>query len=351
MIPGKPGDACLPLRGGSVARGALHFRIEKLGVSLGAGGGITQGTELSIRGMLASGISVNGKITDRNLPLGAASSEALSELDRVYVELRGNSWNAEMGDLQWENRGPVPWRQDVTGFSAGIFPGESFDLSGGFGTTGSQRRRSAFLTEEGLQGPYTFAPEGGVTPGSERLFLDGERLSRGSGADYEMDYAAGLVTFTTRRLIRQDQRVEVSYYRLGDGFRKNVARGETGFRFSEGLSLGFSGFSRGDDTGAPLGFIITDEIEEALGAAGENPEDAWIDGGKYVGENNGSYTLDSLSRYVWTGPGEGDWTVEFQRPPSGGGDYIYSSALGGMPGLARARAPTSPEGICPSPHP
>lgn len=48
-----------------------------------------------------------------------------------------------------------------------------------------------------------------------------------------------------------------------------------------------------------------------------------------MGENNGSYTLDSLSRYVWTGPGEGDWTVEFQRPPSGGGDYIYSSALGG----------------------
>ncbi len=37
-----------------------------------------------------------------------------------------------------------------------------------------------------------------------------------------------------------------------------------------------------------------------------------------MGENNGSYTLDSLSRYVWTGPGEGDWTVEFQRPPSGG---------------------------------
>lgn len=312
-----------------VPEGLYISGSKKLGVSIGSGGGITQGTELSIQGILAPGITVNGRISDRDIPLGAASSEVLSELDRVYVELQGESWNVEMGDLQWEREGPVPWRNDLTGFHAGVIPVEDIDLSGGFGTTGSERRRSVFLTQEGVQGPYSFSEEGGVTPGSERLFLDGERLQRGTGADYEVDYAAGLVTFTTKRLIRRDQRVEISYYREGDGFRKNISRGDAVYHLTQGISLGFNGFSRGDDTDAPLGFVMTDEIEDVLRNAGEDPAEAWIDGGRYVGDGNGSYTLDSLSRYIWEGPGLGDWTVEFQRPPEGTGDYVYDSAAGG----------------------
>ncbi len=306
---------------------------KRLGVSLGSGGGISQGTELSIEGMLAPGITVNGRITDRDLPLGASSSEALSELDKVYLAVDGVTWNAEIGDLDWESTGPVSWRTEVSGFSAGVIPSDRFDISAGYGTTGSERQKAVFLTEEGLQGPYTFAPGGSVTSGSERVFLDGERVQRGSGSDYEIDYAAGLITFTTRRLIRRDQRVEISWYREGDGFRKDLGRFETTFQPFENVSTGFTWFSRGDNTGVPLGFIMTDDVEEALRNAGENPSDAWIDGGTYVGDNNGSYTLDSLLRYTYAGLLLGDWSVEFQRPPDGHsghtGDYIYDSATGG----------------------
>lgn len=331
--PLETGEACVmpSFRFGAdpVPEGLFISGSKKLGVSVGSGGGISQGTELSIQGLLAPGITIDGRISDRDLPLGASSSEALSELDKVYVELSGGSWNAEMGDLEWEGTGPVPWRSEVAGFHAGMKPFENLETSGGYGTTSADRRRTVFLTEEGVQGPYSFAEDGGVTPGSERLFLDGERLQRGSGADYEIDYAGGFVTFSTGRLIRRDQRVEISYYRQGDGFRKSVATGETAFELGAGLVLGVNGFTRGDDTGAPLGFVMTDEIEEVLANAGEDPSEAWIDGGRYVGEGNGSYSLDSLSRYSWEGPGLGDWTVEFQKPPDGPGDYVYDSGAGG----------------------
>ncbi len=312
-----------------IPEGLFISGSKRLGVSVGSGGGISQGTELSIEGMLAPGIAINGKITDRDLPLSSSSSEALSDLDKVYIAVDGSTWNAEMGDLEWERSGSVPWRTEVSGFSAGVIPGNRFDFSGGYGTTGSERQKIVFLTEEGLQGPYTFAPGGGVTTGSERVFLDGERIRRGSGADYEIDYAAGLITFTTKRLIRRDQRVDISWYREGDGFRKDLTRLETVIEPLENLSIGFTGFSRGDNTGVPLGFVMTDEVEAALRNAGESPSDAWIDGGTYVGENNGSYTLDSLSRYSWAGLLMGDWNVEFQIPPEGSGDYIYDSATGG----------------------
>ncbi len=312
-----------------VPEGLYISGSKRLGVSVGSGGGISQGTELSIQGILAQGITINGKITDRDLPLGTSSSEALSDLDKVYIGLDGGSWDAEMGDLDWESRGAVPWRSEVTGFNAGVRPGEYLDLSGGYGTTGSERQKIVLLTEEGLQGPYTFATGGGVTPGSEQVFLDGSRLQRGAGADYEIDYAGGLITFTTQRLIRRDQRVDVSWYREGDGFRKDLTRLETILDPFEGFSVGFSGFSRGDNVDVPLGFVMTDEVQEALENAGENLSDAWVDGGTFVGENNGSYTLDSLSHYSWTGLLQGDWSVEFSRPPEGQGDYIYDSATGG----------------------
>ncbi|MCK5786873.1 MAG: hypothetical protein KAH54_09995 [Candidatus Sabulitectum sp.] len=312
-----------------IPEGLFISGSKRLGVSVGSGGGISQGTELSIEGILAPGITINGKITDRDLPLGSSSSEALSDLDKVYIAIDGGTWNAEMGDLDWEREGSVPWRSQVSGFSGGVSPVDAFDLSGGYGTTGSQRQKAVFLTEEGLQGPYIFAPGGGVTPGSERVFLDGAGMQRGSGADYEMDYAAGLITFTTARLIRRDQRVDISWYREGDGFRKDLTRLETDIIPFENFSFGFTGLSRGDNTGVPLGFIMTDEVEDALRNAGEDPSDAWIDGGTYVGDNNGSYTLDSLSRYSWAGIQQGDWSVEFQTPPEGAGDYIYDSSVGG----------------------
>jgi len=312
-----------------VPEGLYISGSKRLGVSVGSGGGISQGTQLSIEGLLAPGITIDGRITDSDLPLGTSSSEALSDLDRVYVGLRGSAWNAEMGDLDWESEGSVPWRSRISGFGAGVSPSDEIDLSGGYGTTGSERQKAVFITEEGLQGPYTFAPSGGVTSGSERVFLDGVRLQRGSGADYEIDYASGLITFSTGRLIRRDQRVDISWYREGDGFRKDLARIDTSFGILPDLSLGFTGFSRGDNTGVPLGFVMTDQVEEALGNAGENPLDAWVPGGSYVGEGNGSYTLDSLSRYLWAGPLQGDWSVEFQAPPGAPGDYIYNSATGG----------------------
>ncbi|MCD6586941.1 MAG: hypothetical protein J7K88_00160, partial [Candidatus Fermentibacteraceae bacterium] len=312
-----------------VSEGLFISGSKRLGVSVGSGGGISQGTELSIEGILAPGISINGRITDRDIPLGASSSEALADLDKVYIALDGGQWNAEMGDLDWESQGAVAWRSEVSGFGGEIHPVQFFDLSGGYGTTGSERRKTVFLTEEGLQGPYNFASGGGVTPGSEQVFLDGVRLNRGSGADYEIDYPSGSVTFTTKRLIRRDQRVDISWYREGDGFRKNLGRVETVFEIGEETSFGFSGFSRGDDIDVPLGFVMTDEVEQALESAGDNPSDAWIDGGTYVGEDNGSYTLDSLERYQWAGVKQGDWSVEFQAPPDGQGDYIYDSATGG----------------------
>ena len=317
---------------GPSGEGLYISGVKRLGVSLGSEGGLVQGTRISLDGIIAPGVAVRGSITDESLPLGSASSEALAELDRVNLLVEGNAWSAELGDMEREEAGeglsPVRYRRSVSGFYGTASPSGPAGIGAGYGVTGARRYNTVFLTQEGVQGPYRFAPSG-VTPGSERVYLDGQLLQRGSGADYTVDYPGGSITFTPSRLIRMDQRVEVSCYREGDGFRRGILAGDLSWG-DEGFSIGSRLFREGDDTRAPLGFVMSPEAREALENAGENPEDAWIDGGVYLGEGKGAYTLDSLDRFVYRGPGGGDWAVDFQRPPQGDGDYIYDSVLGGF---------------------
>lgn len=305
--------------------------VKRLGVSLGSGGGLVQGTRLSLDGTLAPGVNVRGAITDESLPLGTASSEAVSELDRVNLLVEGSSWSTELGDMERERTGdgltPLRYRRSLSGFAGTVSPGDALSGGIGYGISGARRYHTVFLTQEGVQGPYSFAPSG-VTPGSERIYLDGVLLSRGSSADYTVDYPGGRLTFTAARLIRRDQRVEATCYREGDGFRRGVMTGGVSAGSGDfGIESGF--FREGDDTGSPLGFVMSPEAEEVLRNAGENPADAWLSGATYLGEGEGSYGIDSLGHYVYLGPGGGEWDVTFQRPPEGPGDYLYDSVTGG----------------------
>ncbi len=305
---------------------------KRLGVSVGQGGGVTQATRISVDGMIAPKIEVSGTVTDENLPIGAKSSELVSELDRVLFTVTGPGWRARLGDLEWSRAqpapGPLTWRREASGLDARVFE-EGWSASGGWGTSGQSLRRTVFYTEEGLQGPYEFSGGVDVVPGSETVLLDGTRLQRGVTADYTVDYAAGLITFGPRRMMREDQRVEISYYGRGDGFRSSLARAGAQADLG-GLTLELSGLRDADSRGDPLGFILSDESVERLQSVGEDPDSAWVDGAEQVGEGEGDYSLDSLGHFVYEGPDGGSWDVFFSRPPKGPGDYVYDSSLGGF---------------------
>ncbi|MCD4700853.1 MAG: hypothetical protein K8S24_03255 [Candidatus Aegiribacteria sp.] len=305
---------------------------KRIGFSVGDGGGLDQGTRISVEGTAAPGITVSGSITDRNLTAGPTSSELISQLDRIFFIVEGSSWRARLGDMEWISgngeTGPLSWRREVSGVDAQGDITQSFTTGAGYGTSGDSRQRNVFYTDEGIQGPYDVSSGWEIVPGSEKVWLDGQLMSRGATEDYQMEYTAGLLTFTARRLIRNDSRVEITFFQRGDGFRKDFI---TAFALysQNGLEIEFKGFQSEDNRESPLGFLLTEEAVAVLSELGEDPADAWLDGASSVGEGQGSYTLDSLGHYVYAGPNQGDWNVIFGRPPSGNGDYIYDSSRGG----------------------
>lgn len=304
---------------------------KRLGISVGEGPGVTQSTRMSISGTVAQGVEVEGSISDQNLQVGSGSSELVSELDKVLLSVRGESWHADLGDIEWSRpgTGALSWRRELSGADLGFESPGSFSVGGGAGLSGEEHARAVFYTTEGVQGPYEVSGGAEIAPGSERVLLDGFQLVRGESADYTMDYTTGRITFTPKRLIRRDQRVEITYYSRGDGFSVGLVSASAGLE-AGGLGLEIVGFSEADDKEHPLGFALTEEAVEALENAGEDPDSAWVDGAEEVGPGNGSYSLDSLGHFVYEGPGMGEWRVEFDRPPQGPGDYVYDSSIGGF---------------------
>ena len=67
---------------------------------------------------------------------------------------------------------------------------------------------------EGKQGAYLLTDRLGnagvsVVAGSERVWLDGERLKRGKDNDYVIDYRAGEVEFSERRPITAESEITI----------------------------------------------------------------------------------------------------------------------------------------------
>jgi len=297
---------------------------------------LDQSLELSIEGMISNDLSVRAVLADKSSPLQPeGTTRELDQLERIFVEIEGGGARGTLGDydlaLGESAFGSIERRlQGVMGegrFSRGRVLVAGAVPRGEFATL-------ELVGVDGKQGPYDLCPAGSggdfvILAGSERVWLDGEDLVRGEGNDYTIDYAARTISFTSRRLITSESRIEVDFQYSGERYEKNlyVSRAVVTAP-DESFRLGGTCFWEGDDVDRPRSEGVASFDRSALSRAGDDPRQAWVDTAVEVGEGNGDYLFD-VDHFVYVGPHEGDYQVSFFDVGEEGGAYEYDPLIGG----------------------
>ena len=205
-------------RSGSISRGFVGGSNRDLNVE--------SGLRMQLEGQIAENVRIQAALTDANTPIQPeGTTQRLSDFDRVFIAVDAPQGTARLGDVEAnleqstfgqftrKLQGAVLSTTDLGTSVPGLATGSVTAVGA---TTRGQFRTQEIEPIDGLQGPYRLEGASGerfiiVIAGSERVYLDGQRMTRGETNDYVIDYAQAEITFTSNRLITDDRRISVEF--------------------------------------------------------------------------------------------------------------------------------------------
>jgi len=228
-----------------------------------------------------------------------------------FKKTKGLSYTMRMGDPEGT--------QNVLGLSAAISKGNF--------------SRNQIQGIEGVQGPYRLTATGAgayiiVLSGTERVYLDGQLLTRGLENDYVIDYNTAELTFTPRRPITKDRRITVEFQYSDKNYARSLVRVADEFT-SGNTTLRFNLYSEQDHKGQSLQQSLTELERQALAEAGDNPLLAVVPGVDSVAFSADEVRYARVDSLGWspvyrysTHPDSAYFRVTFSAVGVGNGDYV-----------------------------
>ena len=270
---------------------------------------LSSGFRMQLAGKLAQDVDVTAALTDENSPIQPeGTTQTLREVDKVYVEIKHPHYSATLGDfnLQIDQKEGGEFGR-LNRKLQGAYGVASFEQIGGSDIGGSvsftgATARGKFTTNqfqgiESVQGPYRLTGTNGenhliIIAGSERVYLNGERMTRGDVNDYTIDYASGEVTFSSRRLITNASRIIVDFEYSDQEFVRNLVGGSiNGKIFNDKIKLNVSFTQEADDPDSPIDVSLNDTTRAILRQSGTDRMKASVSGISRADSGKGQYIL------------------------------------------------------------
>ncbi len=306
------------------------------GLSIGTNRDLTlqSGFRMQLSGNLSDQVEIAATLTDENTPIQPeGTTQTLRELDKVYIQIFSDDYRATFGDFDLEVTGTEFSRlnrrlQGAMGqyqYRAGYGDGEVMiagaSIRGKFHTM-------EFRGQEGVQGPYRLTGRNNeraiiIVPGSERVYIDGQRMTRGENNDYVIEYGNGEVVFTAQRLITSASRIVIDFEYTDRQYNRNFFAANTEQTLIDdrmSLSLGY--YRESDDQNSPIDFILGEEERQILSQSGTDRFKASRSSVREVGVN--SETGRGNGQYIRRDTTIADETVTYYDFDPGAPDAIYS---------------------------
>jgi len=264
---------------------------------------LTSGFRMQMSGNITDDLQLVAALTDENSPIQPeGTTQTLQDVDKVFIELRGNNVRATLGDFDL----------NLTGTEFGILSRKlegaegslqyrAGDVGGEFLFSGAQPRgkyaSNDFVGIDGVQGPYELTGQNNeraivAIAGTERVYIDGERMTRGETNDYTVDYSTAEITFTTKRLISHTSRITVDFEYSDRQYNRTLFAAQSQTTFADNaVSFTATAIEETDDENSPIDASLSSSDLDTLRSAGNNQQKASRSGVEYVGPGKGQYVL------------------------------------------------------------